>query len=146
VSAVNVYDVFIREAEELTMETRQTMELNQVDQRFEVTQSSLSGSTFHDVNLGGAAFENVNLARATFSDVNLTGVSFDNVTFLGPTFSDLNLAGAAFDNVNLAGVRITDADLRNAAIVDCQVEGMTIEGVSVAEMMAAYRKAKIENA
>jgi hypothetical protein len=46
------------------METRQTVELNQVDQRLEVTQSCLLGSAFNDVNLSESSFVNVNLSNA----------------------------------------------------------------------------------
>jgi len=104
------------------METRQIIELNQVDQRLEVTQSCLSGSTFNDVNLSGAAFDNVNLSN----------LKIQNAT----------MAGTSIQDASLAGVQVTNADLRNVVIADCLVDGMTIEGVSVAEMMAAYRASK----
>jgi uncharacterized protein YjbI with pentapeptide repeats len=104
------------------METRQTIELNQVDQRLEVTQSCLSGSTFNDVNLSESTFDNVNLSRA----------KIQNAT----------LAGSSIQDASLAGLKITNADLRNAAISDCLIDGMTIEGVAVTEMMAAYRASK----
>jgi uncharacterized protein YjbI with pentapeptide repeats len=42
-------------------------------------------------------------------------------------------------NANIAGIDIHRADLRGASITDCLVVGMTIDGVPVTELMAAYR-------
>jgi hypothetical protein len=42
----------------------------------------------------------------------------------------VNFSGATIDNVDLSGVKITD----------CKIDGMTIEGIFVTELMAAYRK------
>ena len=104
------------------MEARQTVELNQVDQRLEVTQSCLSGSTFNDVNISEASFDNLNLS----------GAKIQNAT----------LAGSSIQDASLFGIKIANADLRHAAIADCLIDGMTIEGVAVTELMAAYRASK----
>jgi uncharacterized protein YjbI with pentapeptide repeats len=42
-------------------------------------------------------------------------------------------------NVNLSGLRLTNANLAGAALKDCRYEGMTIEGIEVTELLAAYR-------
>jgi len=41
--------------------------------------------------------------------------------------------------VNLANLRIQDADLRNASIDDSLTAGMTINGIPLADLLAAYR-------
>jgi uncharacterized protein YjbI with pentapeptide repeats len=70
------------------------------------------------VRLTGSSFEDVCLADARFDDVNLTGATFHNV----------NLINARFDDVNLSGVEVTNANLT----------GMKINGVPVTDLFAAY--------
>jgi uncharacterized protein YjbI with pentapeptide repeats len=57
----------------------------------------------------------------------------------GSTFT--KLAGSRWNNVNLSGLRITDANLSHASIAESCTEGMTIDGIAVADLMAAYRAA-----
>ena len=104
------------------MATEQVVQWKQVDQRLEVLQSCLIGSTFTDVNLSGASFDDVNLSGATIRNANLSGWKIEDVT--------------------LANLRVTNADLRGVSIADCLTEGMTIDGIAVADMMAAYRNAQ----
>jgi uncharacterized protein YjbI with pentapeptide repeats len=82
-----------------------------------------------DTDLSGSSFTDVNLSRATFNDVN----------FAGARFEDANLSGWTVRNANFSGLRIIKADLRDASIVDSLMGGMTIDGIAVAELMAAYR-------
>jgi uncharacterized protein YjbI with pentapeptide repeats len=86
-----------------------SMKLERTKQRVEATDVDMSGSTFNDVNLAGAAF------------------------------NDVNLAGTTIHDANLSRVRISKADLRGASIVDSQTDGMIIEGIAVADLLAAYR-------
>ncbi|HUL06911.1 MAG TPA: pentapeptide repeat-containing protein [Candidatus Acidoferrum sp.] len=75
-----------------------------------MAQDSKSRFAVDDVNLAGASFNNVNLAQARFTDINLTGAFFDDINFT------------------------------NAAIgKNCNVTGMTIGGIAVADLLAAYR-------
>ncbi len=97
------------------------MELTATRQRLVASDADLSGSSFTNVNLSGAFFNDVNLAAATFTDANMAGTHIQNVT--------------------LRGSRISDANLAEIAIEQCALEGMTIDGISVANMMAAYRVA-----
>jgi uncharacterized protein YjbI with pentapeptide repeats len=103
------------------METEKTIKLERIKQRVEAKDVDLSGSIFTDANLTGAAFTDVNLAGATINDV--------------------NLAGATIDNANLSGLRISQADLRGASIVESLTDGMTIDGITVANLLAAYQAA-----
>jgi Pentapeptide repeats (8 copies) len=83
--------------------------------------------------------EDADLSGSSFTDVNLSGATFKNVNFSGAQFEDANLAGWSVRNVNLAGLKMNDADLRGASIVGSLTSGMTIDGIAVAELMAAYR-------
>jgi uncharacterized protein YjbI with pentapeptide repeats len=89
--------------------TRATVKVEHTRQRMEVVDVDMSGSTFRDVNLSGAAF------------------------------TDVNLAGTSISDANLSKVRISEANLAGASIVDSMTDEMTINGVSVKELFAAYR-------
>ncbi len=91
------------------MPTDQTLKLDHSTQRIEATDTNLSGSTFTDVNLTDAAFTDVNLSNTTISDA------------------------------NLSGLQIRNANLRNASIADSLTDGMTINGIPVTDLLAAYR-------
>jgi len=94
------------------METEQTLKLERTKQRVQATDGDMSGPTFTDVNLSAATFE------------------------------DVILAGTSITDANLSGVRIQQANLTGASVVDSLTDGMTIEGIAVADLIAAYRAAK----
>jgi uncharacterized protein YjbI with pentapeptide repeats len=103
------------------METEQTIKLEQTKKRVEATNTDMSGSKFRDVSLSGAAFSDVNLA--------------------GATINDCNVSGWRAQNVNFAGLRISNANLTAASIVESWTDGMTIDGIAVADLMATFRVA-----
>jgi|SRR5580698_9515222 uncharacterized protein YjbI with pentapeptide repeats len=83
--------------------------------------------------------ENADLSGSCFTDVDLSRATFNDVNFAGARFEDANLSGWRVRNANLSGLSISKADLRGAAIADCLTAGMTIDGIPVAELMAAWR-------
>jgi uncharacterized protein YjbI with pentapeptide repeats len=101
--------------------SEQTIKLQRIKRRVEATDTDLSGSVFTDVSLAGTVFKDVNLAGATIDDASLSSLRVQNV--------------------NLSGLRISQANLTGASIVDCLTSGMTIGGIAVADLMAAYRTA-----
>ena len=96
------------------MDAQQAIQLERTRQRVEATDADMSASTFTDVNLAQSAFNNV------------------------------NLAGATVHNANLAALRISDANLTGASLVDSITQGMPIDGILVAEMIAAYKEAHLK--
>jgi catechol 2,3-dioxygenase-like lactoylglutathione lyase family enzyme len=78
------------------------------------------------------AIEHADLSGSTFCDVNLSGATFD----------DVSLAGAKMTDVNLSGLGISNANLTGASLLDCRTDGMTINGIAVADLMAAYRSSR----
>jgi uncharacterized protein YjbI with pentapeptide repeats len=88
--------------------------------RLDISDSDISGSSFRNSNVSGALFDDANLCGAEFTNTNLSGARFD----------DANMSGAAIRNANLSGL----------AIDDCELAGMTINGVSVGELFAAYAR------
>ncbi len=71
-----------------------------------------------------------NLAGSTFIDVNLRGAVFD----------DVNLSEATFENVALREVKIHNVNMTNLSIAHARLDGMTIDGVLVTDLLRAYRE------
>ena len=95
------------------------MKLERIKEQLEAVTADLSGSSFKDVSLSGAAFSDVNLAGATVDNANMTEWQVQDV--------------------NLSGLQIRNADMTGASIVESLTDSMTIDGISVADLMAAYR-------
>ena len=103
------------------MNNDQTITLHRTKRQIEAVDTDIYGSTFTDVKLSGAAFSNVNLSDAIVNDANMSGWSIHHA--------------------NLHGLRISQADLTNSSIVESLTSGMTIDGILVSDLMAAYRRA-----
>ncbi len=106
--------------DKLQKDSGETMNIVNTTEQLEALHDNLSGSSFTDVNLTGTCFSNVNLSD----------VSFENASF----------AGARLHNVTCTGMKIDDADLSGVAITASQVDTMTINGIPVADLLAAYGK------
>jgi uncharacterized protein YjbI with pentapeptide repeats len=96
------------------------MNIENEKRRLDVHKADLSGSRFDDVNISGCDFRNINMSGCAFDDVNMSGWRIRNV----------NLTGLQVEHANLAGASIEKAH---------HLEGMTIEGVSVADLLAFWR-------
>ena len=112
--------------------------------------ADISGSAFRDVNLAGSEFENVNMSKTTLHDINLSDVSISAANLGGAHFKHLGPAPDAsgkqerqkavtFEEAQLCDSTFTRVDLSNVKIIDCNVKGMTIDGVLVTDLIAAYK-------
>jgi DNA-binding MarR family transcriptional regulator/catechol 2,3-dioxygenase-like lactoylglutathione lyase family enzyme len=79
-----------------------------------------AGHVFTDRDLSAAAYTNVKLENAVFNNVNLKQAAF----------RDINLSGATFANVNMT----------NVAIRDARLDGMTVHGIPVSELLRTYHE------
>jgi uncharacterized protein YjbI with pentapeptide repeats len=113
--------------------------------------ADLAQSRFEMVNLEGAEFEDVNLGRASFHDINMSDVSITAAQIGGARFKHIGpppgkdgkhdrQRAVSFEEMQLCDSTFRDVDLSNVSIVDCNISGMTIDGVLVTEMMAAYNR------
>ncbi len=107
------------------MTTVETINLQKQTKRLEVQTCCLAGSSFVDVNLSNASFDNVNLS--------------------GAAIHNANMSDWVVQDANLRGLRITSADLRGAAISHSLTEGMTVDGIALSELMAAYRQTSVRD-
>lgn len=109
--------------------------------------ANLSGSRFHDVNLSGAEFDDVNLSNASFHDINLSDITVTAVQIGGARFKHIGLPPCApgkqrplsFEEADLNSSTFTKCDLSGVKISDCNTDGMTIDGMAVSDLLAAYR-------
>ena len=62
-----------------------------------------------------------------------------NCNLSGSSFQDVNLSNAVLDDVNLSHLKITNACMHDVSITDAMMDGMTINGITVTELLAAYR-------
>jgi uncharacterized protein YjbI with pentapeptide repeats len=101
----------------------EAMKLHEQKVSLDVRNSDLSGSVLDDVNMSGSTFHNINLS--------------------GASIDDANMSGWRVNYVNLSGLRLTNANLAGASISACRYDGMTIDGVTVTDMIAAYKAAQV---
>ena len=112
-----------------------------------------SGSGFHDVNLADATFEDVNLSRARFHGVNLSDVDISAAQIGGATFKHIGLPPGedshdqrqrpvTFEEMTLCDSTFRRVDLSNVEIVDCNIQGMTIDGVLVTDLLLAHQSTR----
>ena len=112
--------------------------------------ADISGSEFHKVNLSGAVFDDVNLGNARLHSVNLSDARISAANLGGAVFRHIGppidedggqrkQRPVTFEEAMLCGSTFRKVDLSDARIVDCNIQGMTIDGIPVAELLKAYR-------
>jgi RNA polymerase sigma-70 factor (ECF subfamily) len=120
----------------------------------QITQmADISGSVFRDVNLAEAVFTNVNMSRARMHDINLSDLSISAANLGGAHFKHLGPApdkdgkqerqkAITFEEAMLCDSTFKKVDMSNVKLIDCDIRGMTIDGVLVTDLIAAYKKGK----
>lgn len=114
--------------------------------------ADIGGSVFREVNLAGSEFENVNMSQAKLHDINLSEISISAANLGGAHFKHIGPApgpdgkqerqkAVTFEEAMLCDSTFRKVDLSNVKIIDCNTEGMTIDGVPVKDLIAAYKKA-----
>jgi RNA polymerase sigma-70 factor (ECF subfamily) len=123
--------------------------------------ADLSGSKFVDVNLANVEFDDGNLSGASFNNINLSGAKFHDINFSDVTFEAAQIGGTrfrhigpppdkagkqarqrpvSFEDMQLCDSTFRNVDLSNVQIVQCNIQGMTIDGMPVTDLLEAYRK------
>ena len=110
--------------------------------------ADISGSRFHDVNLAQAEFDDVNMTQVRFHNINMSDITVSAVQMGGAKFRHIGLPPGSkekqrplsFEEADLNGTTISKCDLSNVKIENCNCEGMTIDGVLVTELLAAYKQ------
>jgi uncharacterized protein (TIGR02246 family) len=115
--------------------------------------ANIAGSVFNDVNLSGATFENVNMSKTRMHDINLSDLDLSAANLGGAHFQHIGPApdedgkqarqkAITFEEAMLCDSTFRKVDMSNVKIVNCQMDGMTIDGIPVADLIAAYKNQK----
>jgi uncharacterized protein YjbI with pentapeptide repeats len=59
----------------------------------------------------------------------------------GSKFDDVNLSGSDSHNVNLAVERVDKAKLTGSSLVNARLDGATIDGISVVDLLGSWHTA-----
>jgi uncharacterized protein YjbI with pentapeptide repeats len=113
----------------------------------------IPGSIFHDVDLSGSEFENANMSKTRFHNINLSDVSISAANLGGAHFKHIGpepdkngkqarQKAITFEEMMLGDSTFKHVDLSNVKITECNLKGMTIDGVLVTDLVAAYKKGK----
>jgi len=112
--------------------------------------ANISGSQFLNVNLSKSKFDDVNLSQSTFHNINFSDVSFIAAQLGGTKFQHIGLPsdtkgdkkqkGLIFDQCDLNDSQFFNCNLQNVKLENCQIDGMTINGYSVQELINHYKK------
>jgi hypothetical protein len=113
--------------------------------------ADISGSRFHEVNLSGADFDDVNLSQARFHNINLSDIQVTAVQIGGATFKHIGpppdkdghqarQRPVMFEEAMLGDSTFLKVDLSNVRIIDCNIQGMTIDGILVTDLLKGFRK------
>ncbi|CAN7407653.1 GNAT family N-acetyltransferase [Rossellomorea sp. LjRoot5] len=105
--------------------------------------SNLMGVQFNNCNLSESRFQNINLQKALIADLNLSQSEMGHVTLGGVHVHDTNLGEKnepiRFERCDFHGSKFDNCNLNHAEISNSDVTGMKINGISVEDLMEAYR-------
>lgn len=73
--------------------------------------------------------KNADMQQSDFDDINFADTRFHNINLTGTRFSNVDMSGVQFEDICLAGAQIRDAR---------GLDSMTIEGISVADLLKAW--------
>jgi uncharacterized protein YjbI with pentapeptide repeats len=108
---------------------------------------------FEDLNMTGSQFTNINLSRSQFHDIDFSDVVFTAAQLGGAVFKHIGPPSdekgkhgrqrpVTFEEAELGGSTFRQVDMSNVQLVDCKIDGMTINGIALADLMAAYHKTR----
>lgn len=87
--------------------------------------------------------ERMVVANAQIVDTNLSNSTFDNANLASANIHGSNVSNLQVTDCNMSNSVFREVNLSNARIEDAVIAGLTIDGILVSDMMAAYL-AKIE--
>ena len=111
--------------------------------------ADISGSQFHNVNLSGADFDDVNLSKTRFHNINLSDIQVSAAQIGGAKFKHIGpppdkdghqprQRPVTFEEAMLCDSLFRKVDMSNVQIIDCNIDGMTIDGVLVTDLLKAH--------
>lgn len=129
--------------------------------KMSIKQDNLAGSEFENVNMADTQFTNINLRGARFANINLSESRFHAINFSDVHFTGAQIGGTTFKHIGLPrgadgkqdrprpvtfeeGMLCDSVfrkmDLTNVKIMECDVTGMMIDGIPVADLLKEWKK------
>jgi uncharacterized protein YjbI with pentapeptide repeats len=110
----------------------------------------ISSSQFEDLNMSRSDFRGVNLSGSQFHDINFSDVSFAAAQLGGTTFKHIGPPDGngepqrpvLFEEGILRASIFRKVDMSNVKLIDCNIEGMTIDGVLISDLLDAHKRQK----
>ena len=100
---------------------------------------NLSGSYFLKGEMRGAEFEQMGMANCSFRSTSMTRPDFNNVGMSGAMFSRSDMDRADFESVGIVNGIMSNCDLTGLKILNSKINGMTIDGYNVQELIEFYK-------
>lgn len=115
---------------------------------------SIKGAQAYGMDASQIAITNSNVSELRASNCNFTRSQFRNINFRETEFDDLNLSGSqyrfvtmyesgratTFFHTNLTNTIMKNCRLDGVQIEDSSIDGLTIDGVHVKDLLEHYRK------
>ena len=119
-----------------------------------IREACIEESTFLNVNLNRAYFENVSLIGTKIMNANLSDLEIAGAQLGGAYFHRIGMPPAdhpdydsvakqqplRFDDCDLSGSTLTYCNLEGVEVTNCSLRGMKINGILVEELFALYSK------
>lgn len=111
----------------------------------------ISDSEFENVNMSGTRFTDINLSGSKFHEINFSDVQFTAAQIGGSVFKHIGpppdkdgkqarQRPVTFEEAMLCDSVFRKVDLSNVKIVNCNLQGMTIDGILVTDLIKKYKK------
>jgi len=113
-----------------------------------VKHDDIAESEFEDLNMSRTRFENINMSGAKFHDINFSDAKFDGAQIGGSAFRHIGVPSGGrdkqrpvtFEEGALTGSTFRKMDMTDVKLVGCTMEGMTIDGILVTDLLKAYKR------
>ena len=106
----------------------------------EVYNSSRYRFALLDGSMDGTAFRFFGVDRFDFYDGRMTNWRINDCYFAEALIYDTCMSRSRFYDSTMEGCDFRYSNLRNCAIIGCEIQGMTIDGISVEEALKLYRE------
>ena len=93
-----------------------------------------------NVDMSASQFDEVEAKNSQLNQVNFAGSALTKVNLDDSSLEQVSCQNSQLKRVNLAGSSLSEANLHNFAIRSCNYEGMSIEGIPVFALVAAYQQ------
>ena len=124
------------------MEYIDVYDVNMGNSRF--TNMNIENSIYQNSNLSRSRFTNINMSKSVIGDANLNKIEICHVSLADAYIHDTNLGfqqtkiPLTIKRCELMESKIIDSNLQGVSINNCNLEGMTIDGILVTDLLKAY--------